>query len=317
MDQKTDTDCVCNTDERNEISEFENFVKWRNENMNYTSNKCSDIQKASEYESPFVHDELRRVPKCLVHYTRKMCKCNQVCIGESFIDNGFDTKCLRYDLTNLYLDDRYKDCRFLNKKVDKGKLIPNNQDYDTINTANFINNELKDLCDYKVDMDRLFCHIYDLRDGCNNIKSCMKFLLKPLETRECENDEYTLSIENIEGILNFNFNEINHDVEHAGLEEDEQIEKVFREAIYGRTKRSIPEGISKQISFKSSSLDIREREDVIPMLSVSIISILLIGLLCYLKYKYSNVNKTLFGTLVTCALSMCGLSIYSSWNSIE
>lgn len=195
--------------ESNEDKIFEpkmlGFIAWRNSHLQNTAKKCKIIESTEVNDEDLNNEVIVNLPKCLVHFTRKMCKCNHDCIGKTFSTSDIDTECSSFDTKNLWYDDKYKNCNFLEWTVNNGSLsIIKKNGKDKI-LSNEIMIGLQDLCHSKENFLDLLCKSYDLRDNCLNDQDCIIAFLERRPIRLCENNEYSEQREILERILNFNF----------------------------------------------------------------------------------------------------------------
>lgn len=332
-----------NKEVRNEFHEFE---QWRNDVLEASAENCTKLYQLDSNVKTKEIELVEKVPKCLVHLTRKMCKCDQECISESFVNSYLDHSCRTYDRENLWYDTTYKDCDYLGKRVEDGKLLPVDVYNSMISIMKDINSGITNLCDSNSNFENLLCKSYDLRDICRNNTKCMGFSIKDVPKKYCKNGLYEDQMDEIERILG---KKIRTNIREVAIPSTSNFKEEFQndkkvpncvEKYYFNSsdiivkfdsekkphliiKRDlsnidipditnlIKEYNSLDSKFKTiESTDI-ERNNFYSMMSLSIISTLLFFFLVFLGYKDTKNRKIVVPTIVM-TLFMLFISIYSS-----
>lgn len=204
MDDITDIKCFCgskaNIDKQLTTKQF---FRWRDILIKEYTEVCKFVDKLDQEDQTRLKKNLKDLPKCLVHFTRKVCNCDRVCVAEKFSITSFDHTCEYHDLENLYLDDTYRDCSFLKYKVVDGNIVMNNATISYYDLRDALYFDINKLCFDKNQLNALQCSAYDLRDECKDKKYCISFLMNKEVKKDCSNNEYREQLDFIYRIINF------------------------------------------------------------------------------------------------------------------
>lgn len=96
------------------------FEVWRKNQIDLYNTICK-LGVGRFFRKNISKENLSLVPKCLVQITKRYCNCDTDCVRNSILGTDFNLECLKYDLHNLYLHERFIDCRFLNENLPKNE----------------------------------------------------------------------------------------------------------------------------------------------------------------------------------------------------
>lgn len=179
------------------------FEVWRKNQIDLYNTICK-LSVGRFFQKNISKENLSLVPKCLVQITKRYCNCDTDCVRNSILGTDFNLECLEYDLHNLYLHDRFIDCRFLNENLPENEKIYNFLDEMSINTKKNIFKGIDYLCNGDIEYyPQLQCGIYELRDGCNEISECYDFMLNGRLSAICEVDTFETIVSEVLHIINY------------------------------------------------------------------------------------------------------------------
>lgn len=304
-------------DEEKRLHEFE---EWRTMHLDFSATKCNDLEKLDIYTGEQTSDSISKLPKCLVHMTRKMCNCDQPCIGRSFARGKIDTTCNSYDLKNIWFDDNYRNCYFLDATVKDGRFIKSDA-YNMVERDGIkFMKGIYDLCVNKEIFKTLLCKAYELRDECKDEANCLHFYLKKLLERTCSNTEFDDQLAELERILGFKF----YVDDDLLLADDPTINSTD---LVGEDKKIFKRDVSnfdinvvqdcKNISSDGGTAELTSlhQQNSNAMISMSVISSLLFFILVVFGFQDKKKNVKIAAPAIILTLAMMIISIYSSINN--
>lgn len=182
------------------------FENWRDDQIGYYNQLCKYNYLGIISDDFMYYYNLRMVPRCLVHLTKRMCNCENDCIILSMRRRIFDPICKFYDLKNLYLHDRYIDCSFLNKRLPPDDSIHKYFNKLPMNSSNILYDGINSICkgDEEV-FNKLQCTIYDIRFNCQYSEECYQFVYNQNAPSNCVNPEFENNMYELERINGFPF----------------------------------------------------------------------------------------------------------------
>ncbi|KAK6090279.1 hypothetical protein P3W45_000636 [Vairimorpha bombi] len=333
-------------DNQEQNKKFVEFEEWRNEELFKANEKCFYFESMSVYDQPSASALIKKVPKCLIHLTRKMCNCSRSCVNKSFM-KSIISGCESFDRVNLWYDDNFHECEFLGKKVIGNELVPVETYNKLLVTIENIKQGIPELCDSSEKFESLLCDIYEYRDSCKGLSSCMNFFFNEFSTKYCKNEDYSIQIEEFERILGRKIHsgkykaefkkilsldkssKVNIDEEKTEclkkyylnlskvnfmIDSDKQLHIIHKRdlqnVIIPNVDDILKEYKAVDSEFNSLETTSSKREIFYSTMSLSLISTLLFFILVFLGYK-NNKNGKIVVTAVVMTLSILCISIYS------
>lgn len=182
-----------------DTNDIDLFVKWRNNNINSMTNICKMYTNLNLEGSDEIKNHIRILPKCMVHFTKKVCDCDSECVSNTFDGFKFNEACSLFDLDSVYTDDRYLDgCKNLEVRPKDGKMIRYVAGEKVEESKNSLNENIRGLCNDSSKFSETQCSAYELRDECLNKEICLSNALDQEFLESCNNTE---QINNIQKIL--------------------------------------------------------------------------------------------------------------------
>lgn len=209
---------------------FTEFETWRKFELDIATRNCLKHEEGKLIETTYSLDYIKKAPKCLVHLTRRACKCNQDCIGISFLKSPINSTCKTFDTTLIWYDDKYRDCKFLDYTLKDGNLTAIEEiDHDK-ELSDKISEGIEKLCLSSDGYLGLIYDAYELRDKCENKLECIEKFLYIIPTDTCENESFKEQRAYVEAILNYKFGLANSN--QSGLTElVEKVKKVNKREV--------------------------------------------------------------------------------------
>jgi hypothetical protein len=185
--------------EKTETRLLNNFIYWGRDTLNRYTELCKDDNEISSNNSDVLKGQLNRLPKCLVHFARINCNCNQECLDKSLKLLDFDRSCQFINFDDIDDTSEFVDCRYLgniiNSYIEDLDIYIYNLSSDLYKIINY-------LCNTKnTDPSTLYCKSYILRDICGNFKECIGYFLNQKEPVSCKNPNYDRDIKKFIEIL--------------------------------------------------------------------------------------------------------------------
>lgn len=305
---------ILNTEDNVEISEKENelhdFGKWRDDTLSHANMLCQTLPPEFLFKNPAIHNQIKNMPKCLKHLTEKICKCDKDCTNHIMENFSPDPKCFLFDISDLENDDKYIDCRFLNKYIVDSKFVGQLTDYNYATVKHNIYNEVSKLCNSDKETFDLICSAYELRDYCRNNVNCYKFVLNKDKIDNCKNISFPDSLKDIENILFIPTDQVKNSRSVRSILYDESYDGVSNSLLYDTNEI---EGIG------SDSLMIGDEQNSLASCSSTItksmIPILLLSFVGYFFFtdRQKDPVKKMF--LLVLASAIFGLSGFIAINS--
>lgn len=294
------------------------FEKWRDYHLNATAERCKTEESAEESSEKLEDASIVNLPKCLVHFTKKLCKCNHECVGKSFVGSNIDTGCISFDTQNLWYDDNYKDCRFLKWSINNGSVSYVQDLALDENLSNQIMTGIDKLCHSKENFEDLLCKAYDLRDNCQNKENCMIFHLDKKNNNTCDNEEYDEQREVIERVLRYNFHTLDDLKSVVVFDESENLAQSETKNVYKRDLNILNDQLMTDGSYNDNLMTISEHHksllanNTYSVTSLTMISGLLMVFLAISGIK--NNNKVIVIPALSLTTLMFIISIYLTLN---
>jgi hypothetical protein len=270
MENDQDVICEC-------IPTLENYKKptkakldiWRDSLIKNFTRACK-LLDFSEENDKRKFTQFRDLPKCLVQLSRKSCGCDEDCLANNFNIDSFDHTCKYFDLDNLYVDDAYRDCDFLDYKVMFQEIVSKSSSFTLLDLKKNFYSGINKLCRDDTELKKLQCSAYEIRDECRNSEECMLHLINRKMPSNCKNEKYIDQLNFISQIFNIPLQDI----------------------VEPRYRRSLDE-FSNKIQVESFSTDFSSRSEfkTIGSFSITIISGITLALSGYLSLKSNNKEK--------------------------
>lgn len=182
------------------------FEEWRNSLVEYYNRICRFNYLGILSKKDILEFNLEKIPKCLLHFTRRICDCDNDCVSLSMRNVTFDPLCSLYDTENLYLHDKYIDCTFIDEKLYKEESIYKYFDKMSLYSQDKLFDGINDLCKGNENSyNEIQCAIYDIRFGCGNSTECYSFIFNRDTPTDCKYNNYFDMISEIERIMDFPF----------------------------------------------------------------------------------------------------------------
>ncbi|KAK6090250.1 hypothetical protein P3W45_000798 [Vairimorpha bombi] len=182
------------------------FKKWRDDSLKTIKNICKMFEETKLGKNRDFANFLKKFPRCMVQFTREMCKCNQYCVADSFLSIKIDYICHGLKTDDLFLSQKHFICNDYAKRVSDGKMFKYNDFHSDFSLTFRIEHALAKLCDDDEQeyYNHLKCAIYELKEECENDPYCFKTFIQPTLEKDCRNRYYIDQIKDIEESVGLN-----------------------------------------------------------------------------------------------------------------
>lgn len=283
--------------EPSKLEDLQTFIDWRNRNVDRMLGFCQILKNINNQGTNAIVQQIEILPKCMMHLTKKICKCDKKCVSDSFKDYKFDENCSLFDLQNIDTDDKYiEKCKVYDHRPENGKMIKRVVGKNINETAEQFLNKFDELCDDNNKFDEVQCDAYDLRDECLNDKQCIQESINFVKKSNCTNDEYDKQVEEITRIFDLNIlpgnnmsdNILNRNV--RSLDDFSTIDNPYTGSEFNvlRTNNVKTLSQSNDYAFNTAA-------------PITVIGLVLMSFLSYLSYK-NRKDYCKLGLCLSCAL---------------
>jgi hypothetical protein len=177
---------------------MDTFIKWRNHNLNTMSKTCKMVGLFNMQGGDEIKHQIKIFPKCMVHLTKKMCKCDPKCISETFYGFNLDEKCLLFDLENVYTEDKYiEGCEKYDFWPINGKMVNRRVGRNVNEAKEEFYKAFNELCYDTTKVNETKSSAYELCDECCNSAECLLNTLDQGFKTNCTNEEYINQVSEI------------------------------------------------------------------------------------------------------------------------
>lgn len=151
-----------------------------------------------------IEKEIRMLPKCMMHLTRKLCNCDSKCVTEISENFEFDDRCPLFDLENVETDDSYIElCKKYDLVPENGKMVQYVSNHNKDQNLNEFQIKINELCDDSTKLSDTQCIAYKLRDISDNDPNYLFTAIYNTTRKDCDNEEYFEQVGDIYQTLGF------------------------------------------------------------------------------------------------------------------